>query len=72
MKIFWWQGGLHIEPETKEERSALALLLESTNIISISGNKESTVASGVFAEQPPEGIIVDSQSSPSAGRYVVK
>jgi hypothetical protein len=26
MKAFWSQGGLHIEPETKEERNALLVL----------------------------------------------
>lgn len=26
MKVFWWQGGLHIEPENEQEVSALALL----------------------------------------------
>ena len=26
MRVFWWQGGLHAEPETDEERSALMTL----------------------------------------------
>ena len=23
MKVFWWQAGVHIEPESDEERAAL-------------------------------------------------
>lgn len=26
MKVFWWQGGLHLEPETSSETSALQTL----------------------------------------------
>ena len=26
MKIYWWQGGVHLEPETDEEREALFIL----------------------------------------------
>ena len=26
MKIFWWQGGLHVEPENDDERKALLTL----------------------------------------------
>jgi len=29
MKVFWWQAGLHIEPETDSERAALALIYDS-------------------------------------------
>ena len=61
MKMFWWQGGLHIEPETKEERVALALLLDSAKITSIAIPGESAVCTGVLREQPVKLGIADTQ-----------
>ena len=29
MRIFWWQGGLHIEAENKEEHAALKLIWDA-------------------------------------------
>ncbi len=29
MKVFWWQGGLHFEPENKAETDALMILWEA-------------------------------------------
>ena len=29
MKIFWWQGGIHIEPETKDEAKILKIVYTS-------------------------------------------
>ena len=29
MRIFWWQGGLHVEPSTDVERDALEVLRSS-------------------------------------------
>lgn len=37
MKIFWWQLGLHFEPETPEENKALCLLFDSARVTSIAG-----------------------------------
>jgi hypothetical protein len=28
MRIYWWQGGVHIHPETSDERQALVILWE--------------------------------------------
>lgn len=28
MRVYWWQAGLHLEPESKEERAALGRLGE--------------------------------------------
>ena len=28
MRVFWWQAGIHLEPESKEEREAMALLYD--------------------------------------------
>jgi hypothetical protein len=32
MKVFWHQGGLHIEPESDRERSALVTLTENMKL----------------------------------------
>lgn len=32
MKVDWWQGGVHIEPESNEERKALYVLTENLNL----------------------------------------
>lgn len=29
MKVYWWQGGLHIEPENKEETAALMMIWQA-------------------------------------------
>lgn len=51
MKVFWLEGGLHCEPETKEERSALALLLNSVKVVSLESSGESTVGTSVGRQQ---------------------
>jgi hypothetical protein len=38
MKVFWWQGGLHAEPESAEEGKAMMLLWNSVQRTSISGD----------------------------------
>lgn len=35
MKVFWWQTGLHIEPENKKEFQALLTLSESLNLVDV-------------------------------------
>jgi len=35
MKVFWWQCGLHIEPESKEETEALTLLSRSLKMMTL-------------------------------------
>ena len=35
MKIFWWQGGLHAEPETPEEGKAMRALYDAARRTSI-------------------------------------
>lgn len=41
MKVFWWQNGLHFEPETGDERKALSLLLESAKLTRLSAEEDS-------------------------------
>jgi hypothetical protein len=33
MKIYWWQGGLHFEPENNDDRDALMCLWSAEKII---------------------------------------
>ena len=35
MKVYWWQGGVHIEPESTKEREALLIIIESLNLIDV-------------------------------------
>ncbi len=35
MKIYWWQDGIHVKPETQEERNALVVLSGSLNIANL-------------------------------------
>jgi hypothetical protein len=50
MKVFWWQGGLHAEPETKEEQKALVLLLDSMKLTSMANTEDSAVCTGVLSD----------------------
>ena len=33
MKMYWWQGGFHLHPESEEERSALKVLTRNLEFI---------------------------------------
>jgi hypothetical protein len=59
MKAFWWQDGLHFEPETKEERKALALLLDSFRVTSIALSDESAVSACVLRDHGGEVVRAD-------------
>jgi hypothetical protein len=56
MKVFWWQGGLHAEPESPEEGKALMLLWKSIHRSSIG-------AEG--ANDQPKSVNGSSCSSPA-------
>ena len=49
MKVFWWQGGLHAEPETDAERTALEVLWKGIRKTSLS---EDNCAARVVSAQP--------------------
>ena len=38
MKCFWWQGGIHIEPESAEEGKAMRLLYDAAKRTSIAAD----------------------------------
>ena len=42
MKAFWWQGGIHLEPETPEEGRAMRLLYDSVKRTSIGAEGKSS------------------------------
>lgn len=58
MKAFWWQGGLHFEPETPEEGNAMRLLYDSTKKSSIGAE-----GSGSGPKQPGCGAHLSLESS---------
>ena len=33
MKIQWWQDGIHISPENRDERKALATLFTASKVV---------------------------------------
>ena len=35
MKIYWWQGGVHIEPESAKEREALCKFTELLDVVRV-------------------------------------
>ena len=35
MRIYWWQGGLHIEPDTDTDRAALEILSDSLKLANV-------------------------------------
>jgi len=39
MKVFWWELGLHIEPESSEESKALHLLWNNVRCTSITADE---------------------------------
>lgn len=66
MKVFWWQGGLHAEPETAEEGKAMRLLYDSIKRTSIAadgddGPKQCTgggrSTSRVLSDNLSEGVV---------------
>jgi transposase-like protein len=68
MKVFWWQGGLHAEPETPEEGRALRLLYDAACRTSIAaegaGSEPKSPHGGAsltsrIPQQPLEHVIAD-------------
>lgn len=60
MKIRWWQGGVHIAPETKAETDALMLLWEAKRETPIRNDPEppAQTSSGIL-EQCNNGVVAD-------------
>ena len=64
MKVFWYQAGLHFEPETAQERTALVLLVDNIRLASIASDSAGDCAS-VLVEKGPEIVGTDSHVHPS-------
>ena len=54
--MFWWQGGLHLEPESKEEGEALELLTSNLLFTNLS-NKIPSGPFRVFEGNNQEAVI---------------
>ncbi len=64
MRIFWHQGGLHIEPEGDKERVALAALTENITFGRPAGTVIPAGESELGSEHLFERLIGDHQNSP--------
>ena len=60
MKVFWWQCGLHIEPESKEESKALILLVDSLGLNLFEIGKQRVGPSG-FRDFSDEKSVTSSE-----------
>ncbi len=71
MKIFWWQLGVHLEPETPEENKALRLLVNNARSTSIGADPllEST---GVLYQHLSENRSCDLQVGAGGGGSAVE
>jgi hypothetical protein len=56
MRIYWWQGGLHVEPENERERSALFTLSEAT----VHGQVPELLVQNASGSTAPSGSVVES------------
>ena len=59
MKAYWWQAGIHLEPESKEEREYLAGLLAVLDCVRV----------GHQVESPPLGVIETGYQEPVVGAH---
>jgi hypothetical protein len=72
MKVFWWQGGLHAEPETSEERKAMALLLGSAQLTSIANADDSGPSASVLLDHGAKLLGCNAELEPSASGSIVE
>ncbi len=60
MKVFWWQGGLHFEPENKAETDALMILWEAKRESPVNDSTGLSVGSfSVVDEQVFNRLVTD-------------
>jgi hypothetical protein len=59
MKVFWWQAGLHFEPESEEDSSALSVLAMSLNLVQVTEQiNTSPIAADLGNENPVRGVEI--------------
>jgi hypothetical protein len=57
MKILWWQGGLHFEPDSDEDRAALMRLWEAEKVVPQSLANVEPCSTGVIVEETFSGNV---------------
>lgn len=58
MKVYWWQAGVHIEPESQEERKALYKTMGNLNLIDLRDKVQTgpSVSIDLDDQQPVVGV----------------
>ena len=51
MRVCWWQGGLHLQPESKAESEALDLVTKSLHAIEVDQCVSASPISGNFRNE---------------------
>ena len=64
MRVFWHQGGLHIEPESDQERKALVMLVDNAKFGKPPGITVPGGSSELGSDQLFEAVIGDHQAGP--------
>ncbi len=60
MKVFWWQCGLHIEPEKSEESEALILLVDRLGL-NLSKIGQKRIGPGSFRDFSDEKSVLSTE-----------
>jgi hypothetical protein len=58
IRVFWWQGGLHLEPQTDEQRQQLVSLLRVLGGVRVDHESHASPIGAVHAldEKPIVGV----------------
>jgi hypothetical protein len=58
MRVFWWQRGLHVEPESQEEANMLVKLVDSVKFVDRPGSPREQLSKSVVRdhEAVPTGM----------------
>ena len=57
MKVFWWQAGLHFEPESEEDRKSLMSIWSAKKVLPDPSKNEPPASIGVIGEQFVNRVI---------------
>jgi len=66
MQIFWWQGGIHIEPENGEDTDALMRLWNAEKRFPSSPSSDGCSTGSVCVEKIQDSLVGQQQVSPSS------
>lgn len=59
MKVYWWQDGVHIKPESQEERQALFVLTEGLDFVGIKAEIQSGPIGAIQRSDQESVVRVD-------------